>query len=67
MNEFDQFVKHKLKAEYYIRYADGFVIFSRGKEWLRSILSDVRFFSQRTIVSRTASAQNIHSHRCLWS
>ena len=28
MNNFDQFVKHKLKAKYYIRYADDFVIFS---------------------------------------
>ncbi len=26
MNEFDQFVKHKLKVKYYIRYADDFVI-----------------------------------------
>ena len=25
MNEFDQFMKHKLKTEYYIRYADDFV------------------------------------------
>ncbi|MFA5935089.1 MAG: reverse transcriptase/maturase family protein [Candidatus Paceibacterota bacterium] len=28
LNEFDQFVKHKLKAKYYIRYADDFVFFS---------------------------------------
>src|SRR3989344_5845407 len=28
MNEFDQFVKHKVKAKYYIRYADDFVILS---------------------------------------
>lgn len=34
MNEFDQFIKHKLKAKYYIRYADDFVIFSRDKERL---------------------------------
>ena len=34
MNEFDQFVKHKLKAEYYIRYADDFVILSRDRAWL---------------------------------
>ena len=26
MNEFDQFVKHKLKVKYYIRYSDDFVI-----------------------------------------
>ena len=28
MNEFDQFVKHSLKAKYYIRYADDFIYFS---------------------------------------
>ena len=31
MNEFDQFVKHVLKAKHYIRYADDFVILSRDK------------------------------------
>jgi hypothetical protein len=43
MNEFDQFVKHKLKAKYYIRYADDFVIFSDDKTYLEKqilIISD---------------------------
>ncbi len=34
MNEFDQFVKHRLKAKYYIRYADDFVLLSENKNWL---------------------------------
>lgn len=34
LNEFDQFVKHKLKAKYYLRYCDDFVIFSENKVWL---------------------------------
>lgn len=34
MNEFDQCVKHKLKAKYYIRYADDFVVLSRDRQWL---------------------------------
>lgn len=38
MNKFDQFVKHKLKEKYYIRYADDFVIFSENKKWLESIV-----------------------------
>ena len=38
MNEFDQFVKQKLKAKYYIRYSDDFVIFSEDKEWLKNII-----------------------------
>ena len=36
MNEFDQFVKHKLKAKYYIRYADDFVIFSDSRNILEN-------------------------------
>lgn len=38
MNEFDQFVKHKLKAKYYIRYADDFVVMSQDKSWLEEML-----------------------------
>lgn len=38
MNEFDQFAKHKLKAKYYIRYADDFVFLSRDKEWLEILI-----------------------------
>lgn len=34
MNVFDQYVKHVLKAEHYIRYADDFVIFSHDKACL---------------------------------
>jgi RNA-directed DNA polymerase len=44
MNEFDQFVKHKLKAKYYIRYADDFVFLSDDKAWLESILPRVAAF-----------------------
>jgi len=35
LNKLDQFVKHKLKAKYYIRYADDFVILSDDVKWLR--------------------------------
>ncbi|MBI4426174.1 MAG: group II intron reverse transcriptase domain-containing protein [Candidatus Kerfeldbacteria bacterium] len=35
MNEFDQFVKHRLKAKYYIRYADDFVFLSNDRAWLK--------------------------------
>lgn len=38
MNEFDQFVKHDLKAQYYIRYADDFAILSYDKSWLESLI-----------------------------
>ena len=44
MNEFDQFAKHKLKARYYIRYADDFVIFSRNKKQLENLILEIRDF-----------------------
>jgi len=34
LNELDQFVKHILKAKYYIRYVDDFVILYNSKEQL---------------------------------
>ncbi len=44
MNEFDQFVKHRLKANYYIRYADDFVILSRDRALLDGLLIKIRDF-----------------------
>lgn len=38
MNKFDQFVKHKLKVKYYIRYADDFVILSESKSYLENLI-----------------------------
>jgi retron-type reverse transcriptase len=48
MNEFDQFIKHRIKARCYIRYADDFVILSANKQWLVSLLPVIRdFLSER--------------------
>jgi len=44
LNEFDQFVKHKLKLKFFIRYADDFVIFSDSKKYLEYILPGIRDF-----------------------
>lgn len=44
MNVFDQFMKHKMKAKFYIRYADDFVIFSEDKLWLEKLLSQMQEF-----------------------
>ncbi|HEY0220858.1 MAG TPA: RNA-directed DNA polymerase [Candidatus Paceibacterota bacterium] len=48
MNEFDQYVKHRLKVKHYIRYADDFVIFSPNKDYLLSILQYIeRYLNQK--------------------
>jgi len=44
MNEFDHFGKRELKVKYYIRYADDFVLFSRDKSELESLLIKIGEF-----------------------
>lgn len=44
MNEFDQFVKHKLKVKHYIRYADDFVVLFHNRVWLRKLVSEIDKF-----------------------
>jgi retron-type reverse transcriptase len=44
MNEFDQFVKHKLKAKYYVRYADDFVFLSEDKKYLEKFIFEIENF-----------------------
>ncbi len=44
MNKFDQFVKHKLKEKYYIRYADDFVILSEDKRALEDLTEEIKEF-----------------------
>lgn len=44
LNEFDRFMKHTIRAKYYIRYADDFVILSHDKGELESMLPKIRDF-----------------------
>lgn len=44
LNKFDQFVKHKLKPKYYIRYCDDFVIVSKDRNYLESLISQIADF-----------------------
>lgn len=44
LNQLDQFMKHKLKARCYLRYADDFVVMSRDKNWLLAILPKLNYF-----------------------
>jgi retron-type reverse transcriptase len=49
MNEFDQFIKHKLKVRYYIRYVDDFVILSENRGYLGDIISIMQSFLQNEL------------------
>lgn len=44
MTEFDQFMKRKLKVEYYIRYADDFVILDNDKKYLEYLIPQISKF-----------------------
>ena len=52
MNEFDHFVKRKLKAKYYIRYADDFVVLSHDKSvLLKNVRYIVHFLNEKLKLS----------------
>ncbi|KKT57173.1 MAG: Retron-type reverse transcriptase [Candidatus Giovannonibacteria bacterium GW2011_GWC2_44_9] len=44
LNEFDQFIKHKLKIKYYFRYTDDFIILSRRENYLKLLLPIIKSF-----------------------
>ncbi len=44
LNELDYFVKHKLKAKYYIRYVDDFVILHNNEETLEEYKEEINNF-----------------------
>lgn len=49
MNEFDQYVKHFIKARYYVRYADDFVLISHDKSWLQNQIVYIEDFLTRVL------------------
>src|SRR3989338_1536145 len=44
LNSFDQFIKHKLKIRFYIRYTDDFVIISNSLKQLHKWLAEISSF-----------------------
>jgi len=49
MNEFDQFVKHKLKVKHYCRYTDDFVIVSDNRVYLEDLLPKIETFLENKL------------------
>ncbi len=51
LNELDQFVKHKLKCKYYIRYVDDFVILHQSKQQLEIWKEQIsKFLSEKLLI-----------------
>lgn len=49
LNELDYFVKHRLRAKYYIRYLDDFIIFHRDKGKLSKWANQINGFCQKSL------------------
>jgi len=49
LNELDQFIKHKLKVKYYIRYCDDFVILSKDEKYLQDLKEKIDYFLQENL------------------
>lgn len=49
MNRLDQFIKNKIKAKYYIRYCDDFVVLHSSLEFLEIIVSRIKLFLMDTL------------------
>lgn len=81
LNKFDQFMKHEIKAKFYIRYVDDFIILSDNKKWLETQINLIKNFlltelklnihSQKTFIKTVASGVdflgwiNFSDHRIL--
>ncbi len=44
MNELDQFMKHALKARFYLRYSDDFIVISERQEYLKNLIVFIEEF-----------------------
>lgn len=44
LNEFDHFIKEDLKARYYVRYMDDFIILNGNKKQLWAVLEEIKGF-----------------------
>jgi RNA-directed DNA polymerase len=49
LNELDQFIKHKLKVKYYLRYVDDFVLLSLSKDELILYKQKIELFLQENL------------------
>lgn len=49
MNEFDQYVKHRMKEKYYVRYADDFVFLSDNRDALLCLIPTIQDFLQERL------------------
>jgi RNA-directed DNA polymerase len=49
LNELDQFMKHRLKARYYLRYCDDFIVLGGSEKELQRIIPAISDFLEREL------------------
>ena len=59
MNEFDQFVKHKLHIQHYARYTDDFVIVSSDRLYLENLIPELQDFLTKKL------GLQLHPHKTI--
>lgn len=47
LNDFDRFVKEKLKIKYYTRYQDDILLFHESKDYLRYCFEEIKKFLKK--------------------
>lgn len=59
LNELDRFVKHKLKAKYYLRYVDDFLLLSEDRERLKFWRDEIKRFLRKSLELELHSKKQI--------
>jgi len=49
LNEFDQFIKHKLRLKYYIRYCDDFIVLAENEKFLENLIPQISSFLKKQL------------------
>ena len=49
MNEMDQFIKNRLKAKYYVRYADDFIVVYHNQDYLSDLKNQIESFLKKEL------------------
>lgn len=63
LNELDQFVKHKLKIKYYIRYVDDFVILGEDTKTLMNYKKEIEIFLEQKLKLSLHPKKTIIQHK----
>jgi RNA-directed DNA polymerase len=55
----DQHVKHRVRARYYIRYVDDFILLHESPQWLNAALADIAAFLPRELHAHLNTSKTI--------